>query len=229
MSLNKIKTPPLSLKKQKKIPFFLNLPTLPQDSYLQLNSKKNSLEYFNFAYLLDSASNKNFRFLFSAKTLRTSLLLKIYARKLKKSAIVLKKYLHVAFHLLKTSKKYPFFKLKKIKGGLMTTSFGINTFVPKSHRSKVKDSNQVLIGFKMRSRKKKFSFKRVVKLNMVSSSRPSSLKKYELNKKLSRINKRKLSRIKKKKLSRMREKTVFKEKKKRTRRRKKKRKIQQSI
>ena len=118
---------------------------------------------------------KNFRHHFCSKIYRTSSLLTKYLKKkrLKKKIKTFKNYLFFINNLCKKLKIYPNVVAKKIKGGFMTRSFGITTFMPRSHYLKKKGvkTKQVLLHIKACRRKKKYYSKKnwQFKINMVSS------------------------------------------------------------
>ena len=73
--------------------------------------------------------------------------------------------------IFKAKKTFKSFLLKTVRGGLMTTSLGLISFVPKSLKSKsLKNKNfQKIIQFKLFRKNKNFSFKQNSKINVVSS------------------------------------------------------------
>jgi len=156
---------------------FFNLPVLPVDSYLQSNSNAKNLNHLNLVIkdLTSKILVKNFRHHFCSKTYRTSFLLTKYLKKkrLKKKIKTFKNYLFFINNLCKKFKIYPNIVTRKIKGGFMTRSFGINTFMPRSHYLKKRGirTKQVLLQIKACRRKKKYYSKRnwQFKINMVSS------------------------------------------------------------
>lgn len=78
-------------------------------------------------------------------------------------------------------KFYKGYLLQPKKGGYFTTIFGFKGFMPKSHRIKLqkKRSNDHLIGLKFQTKRKRFSIKRGVKFNLISSSK-IFLKRFQL-------------------------------------------------
>jgi hypothetical protein len=187
--LNKKKQISLKIKNNIFIPSFFNLPSLPVDSYLQANSNPKNLNYLNLIFkdLNSKVVTNNFRYNFSSEIYRTSFLLTKYTRKksLETKFKKFKKYLLFINNLYKNSKKYPIAVVRRIKGGFMTRSFGINTFMPRSHFLKKKKggTKQVLLQIKAWRRKKKYFSKKnwKFKINMVSSAKNAknfSAKKY---------------------------------------------------
>jgi len=73
--------------------------------------------------------------------------------------------------IFKAKKTFKSFLLKTVRGGFMTTSVGLISFVPKSLKSKLpKHKNyQKIIQFKLFRNNKNFSFKQNFKINIVSS------------------------------------------------------------
>lgn len=177
--LNKKKQISLKIKNNISTPSFFNLPFLPVDSYLQANSNPKSLNYLNLILkdLNSKSVTNNFRYTFSSKRHRTSFFLTKYARKtsLETQFKKFKKYLLFVNTLYKSLKKYPLAVSKKIKGGFMTRSLGINTFMPRSHFFKKKKggTKQILLQIKAWRRKKKYSSKKNWKfnINLVSSAK----------------------------------------------------------
>lgn len=156
---------------------FFNLPVLPIDSYLQSNANAKNLNHLNLIVkdLTSKTSVKNFRHHFCSKIYRTSSLLTKYLKKkrFKKKIKTFKDYLFFINNLCRKLKVYPNVVTKKIKGGFMTRSFGINTFMPRSHYLKKKGirTKQVLLQIKACRRKKKYYSKKnwQFKINLVSS------------------------------------------------------------
>ena len=156
---------------------FFNLPVLPVDSYLQSSSNVKNLIHLNLIFkdLTSKILVKNFRHHFCSKIYRTSSLLTKYLKKKrsKKKIKTFKNYLFFINHLCKKLKIYPNVMAKKIKGGFMTRSFGITTFMPRGHYLKKKriKTKQVLLQVKACRRKKKYYSKKnwQFKINMVSS------------------------------------------------------------
>jgi hypothetical protein len=179
--LNKKKQIITEIKKNQ-TPSFFNLPVLPVNSYLQTNSNVRTLEDLNLTFHDAKAEIllNNCRFSFSSKIYRTTSLLTKYTRKKVLNNKDLKKSLLFFNKLYVSSKKYPLFFIKQIKGGFMTRSLGIQTFMPRSHRLTKKEANnkQILLRIKALQRKKKYSSKTFLKINMVSSAKnaKSSLK-----------------------------------------------------
>lgn len=155
-------------------PSFFNLPFLPIDSYLQTNVNVKNLSDLNLIFK-DLNPTKNFRYHFRSKIYRTSSLLSKYSkkRKLRKKVKTFKNYLLFINNLGTNLKIYPNVVTKKIKGGFMARSFGINTFMPQSHFLKYKGvgRKQVLLQIKACRRKKKYYSKKnwQFKINLVSS------------------------------------------------------------
>lgn len=177
--LNKKKQINFQAKKNTSIPSFFNLPFLPVNSYLQANSSVQNLNDLNLVSkdLNAKTATNNFRYNFSSKTYRTSFLFSKYKRaKFFESKITnFKKYLLFIDGLYKNSKKYPIAITKKIKGGFMARSFGINTFMPQSHflNKKKGGTKQILLQVKAWRRKKKYCSKKNWKfnINLVSSAK----------------------------------------------------------
>jgi ribosomal protein S1 len=157
---------------------------------LQSNSKTKNLDYLNLISKDLNAKNlvKIFRFSFSSKTHRTSSLLKEHtkAKNLKTKTETFKNYLLFIHNLYKNSKRYPMAIVKKIKGGFMVRSLGINTFMPRSHRLKKKNAKtqQILLQFKAWRRKKKYHSKKnwKFKVNLVSSMKKAQKSLFESSK-----------------------------------------------
>ena len=71
--------------------------------------------------------------------------------------------------VFKEKKKSKFFSLKTVRGGLMITSLGLISFVPKSLVAKSNNKTQRIVNFKLLKKKHNFSFKQDLKINLVSS------------------------------------------------------------
>jgi hypothetical protein len=177
--LNKKKQINLKTTNTVSTPSFFNLPFLPADSFLQANSNIKNLDPLNLVFKGSNSKNEanNFRYSFGLKVYRTSFLFTKYARKnfLDTKIKKFKKYLFFINSLYKNSKKYPISVMKKIKGGFMARSFGINTFMPRSHFLKKKGggTKQILLQVKAWRRKKKYFSKKNwnFNINMVSSAK----------------------------------------------------------
>ena len=173
--LNKKKQITLKSEIKNINPFFFDLPVLPVNSYLQTNSSDRKLKDLKLVFN-DSKSEillNNFRFSFNSKSYRASILLSKYTRKGIINNKNFKSFLLFFNKLYKNLKKYPLFFVKQIKGGFMTRSLGIQTFMPRSH-SLIKKKNithQILIRIKAFRRNKKYSSKKILKINMVSSAK----------------------------------------------------------
>jgi hypothetical protein len=191
--LNKKKQISLKIKNNISTPSFFSLPFLPVDSYLQANSNPKNLDYLNLIFkdLNSKVITNNFRYNFCSKSYRTSFLFTKYARKKPEETKFkkFKKYLLFLNNLYKSSKKYPLTVAKQIKGGFMTRSFGINTFMPRSHYLKKKKggTKQVLLQIKAWRRKKKNYSKKnwKFKINMVSSAKNAKNLSFASSKKFS--------------------------------------------
>jgi hypothetical protein len=191
--LNQKKQINLKIKNNISTPSFFNLPFLPVDSYLQANSNIKNLDYLNLVFkdLNSKKVTNTFRYNFSSKIYRTSFLLTKYARKKSMETKIkkFKKYLLFINDLYKTSKKYPIAVVKQIKGGFMTRSFGINTFMPRSHylNKKKGGTKQILLQVKAWRRKKKFYSKKNWKfnINLVSSAKNAKKLAFAPNKSFS--------------------------------------------
>jgi|TARA_B110001469_G_C9647439_1_gene328038 hypothetical protein len=171
--LNKIKKIS-KFEKRTSTPTFFDLPKLPLDSYLQSNSKLDKLNALNLVLNESSPTkvkNENHRFSFSSQKFRNYLLLKTYFKKNLQQSTKFKEYLLFTSYLFQNRNRYPLSSLKRVKGGFMSTSLGINAFMPRSHRVSSGDRKQFLLGFKAFSKKKRFSAKRSLKINLVTSSK----------------------------------------------------------
>jgi len=176
------------LKKQKKIidvgfktsnnkQSFLKIPSLSKNLFLQSNSSDKKTTVLPFVF----QKNNNVSFSFSEKTYRTNYFFSphvksnYYSKKSYKSDLI---FLNKIFKQKKSSK---FFLLKNVRGGLMITSLGLISFVPKSLVSKStnKKKLQTIVNFKLMKKRQNFSFKHDLKVNLVSSLKPKIKK--ELN------------------------------------------------
>ena len=90
----------------------------------------------------------------------------IRKEKLKSSAIFVN-------YLFKKQKWYSFFLLKQVKGGFMTTSSGLTSFMPKSLGAFAQKGGekQYLLSFKIFKKSQRFSSKSNAKINLVTSSK----------------------------------------------------------
>jgi hypothetical protein len=154
---------------------FFNLPILPSNSFMQSNTPQNVLNDLNVvsAVTKSELSSKNFRFSPSLKDFRSYRLVKKYKKqtirrkdKLKNSAIFINQ-------LFRKQKRYSFFFIKQVKGGFMTTSSGLTSFMPKSLGmfAQKAGKKQYLLSFKILKNSQRFSSKCKFKFNLVSSSK----------------------------------------------------------
>ena len=157
-----------------KTPFFFNLPQIPKTSYFQTNFYDNVLSELSTVLKEKSKKySKPFRFSFSQHSVRSHSSFTEHFLKQKTIKSNLKKHLLFLKSLLKKKKRYCCFFLKRIKGGYVASSLGLLSFTPKSLAGKVyrKTKKQRLLGFKFLRRKKRFSYKKFIKINLVSSSK----------------------------------------------------------
>lgn len=155
-------------------PLFFNLPQIPKVSYFQTNSNENVLSELNI--ILKEKSKKHFkpfRFSFSQHSARSHFFFAEHFIKQKTMKSNLKKRIFFLRKFLKKKKRYCCFFMKRIKGGFVTSSLGLISFTPKSLACKndKKIKKQHLLGFKFLKRKKRFSYKKFMKINLVSSSK----------------------------------------------------------
>lgn len=143
----------LAARKKKKIRWWKKSKKRRPLPSLKINYFFNSVS-FNFIFLF----KKFFRF----KKRRFELF------KFKKQLLFLN-------HLFKEKKIFKGFPLKKNKGGLFASILGFRSFMPKSHSNRLltlKVPVTRLIGLKIYQRRKRFSVRKKIKLNIISSSKP---------------------------------------------------------
>jgi len=157
---------------------FFKIPSLSKNLFLQSNSTDKKTTVLPFVF---QKTSNNVSFSFSEKTYRTNYFFSpymksnYYSKKSYKANLI---FLHKIFKQKKSSK---FFSLKNVRGGLMITSLGLISFVPKSLVSKSTNKNkfQTIVNFKLLKKRHNFSFKQDLKINLVSSLKPKFKK--ELN------------------------------------------------
>jgi|TARA_B100000282_G_scaffold214702_1_gene158830 hypothetical protein len=148
---------------------FLDLPILPKNVIINpfLSYKVSK----KLPFVFQKSNNKNLTFVFSGKKYRDQYFFQLYKKDIidlhdsyTKKVVILNK-------IFKAKKTFKSFLLKTVRGGFMTTSVGLISFVPKSLKSKLpKHKNyQKIIQFKLFRNNKNFSFKQNFKINIVSS------------------------------------------------------------
>jgi hypothetical protein len=166
----------ISKKEKSRATSFFNLPQIPKMSYVQIDQSENALSELNI--ILKKKSKKHsvpFRFSFSQNDLKSYFFFtKHFVQQRTKKSDMKKRILFLR-KLFKKKRLYSFYFMKKIKGGFFTSSLGSSSFTPKSLTSKVyrKVKKQYLVGFKFLKKKNRFSHKKFMKINLVSSSKKS--------------------------------------------------------
>jgi hypothetical protein len=154
---------------------FFNLPLLPSTSFIQSNTPQNALNDLNVVSTITKAelSCKNFRFSSSLKDLRSYRLAKKHQKQIVRRKEKLKSSAIFVNYLFKKQKWYSFFLLKQVKGGFMTTSSGLTSFMPKSLGAFAQKGGekQYLLSFKIFKKSQRFSSKSNAKINLVTSSK----------------------------------------------------------
>ena len=178
--------------KKTELPFFFNLPQIPQKSYTQTKSSEDVLNELKIIFEKKLKRNlKPFRFSTSLNLYRTYSLFtenfinqKTMKRNLQKRILFLKK-------ILKHKKRYRFLFMKQIKGGYVTSCLGLTSFTPKILAGKIhkKFKKQKLLSFRFLKRKTKFSYKKFIKINIISSCKTPTNKKGRQTKTCSRVKK----------------------------------------
>jgi hypothetical protein len=183
MFLNKKKI----IRKEKKVlAEFLNFPTLALNDYLQMgDSAKSFLEEIKSVRRESdkTQSQKSFRFRFSGSQNSFFQLQKF--KKNKNYYRNFKNLLVLSNNLFRTQKFHRFFVLKQVKGGFRPSSLGLISFMPRS-LSKVKvklstksnfklGNRQRLIRIKVLKKTKRFSFKKNLKVNIISSRKRKTM------------------------------------------------------
>ena len=148
---------------------FLDLPMFPKN--VITNSFLSDKVSKKFPFVFQKSNDKNLTFMFSGKKYRDQYFFMLHKKDMidlhdsyTKKVVILNK-------IFKAKKTFKSFLLKTVRGGLMTTSLGLISFVPKSLKSKsLKNKNfQKIIQFKLFRKNKNFSFKQNSKINVVSS------------------------------------------------------------
>lgn len=170
----------ISENRKTKLPSFFNLPRIPQKSYSQTKSSEDVL---NELKIIFEKSLKTFRLSTSLKIYRTYSLFKesfanqkTMKKNLQKRILFLKK-------TLEQKKRFRFFFMKRIRGGYVTSCLGITSFTPKSlvKTTEKKFKKQKLLRFRFLKRKMRFSFRKNIKINLVSSCKLLQKKNKILN------------------------------------------------
>lgn len=159
---------------------FFILPKIPKMSYVQIDQSGNAPSELNI--ILKKESKKHhvpFRFSFSENDFKSYFFFTKHFLEHKTTKSDLKKRIFFLKKLFKKKKLYSFYFIKKIKGGFFTSSLGSRSFTPKSLTSKVyrEAKEQHLVGFKFLKKKTRFSHKKFMKFNIVSSSKKSFFSK----------------------------------------------------
>lgn len=155
--------------------FFFNFPTLSLTSYSQALTSKDTLDEIKLVQnkISKKRLKKSFRFSFS-KGLKSFFLVNHF--RIKRDGFKnFKNLLLTSNTLFKAQKLHRFLILKRVKGGFKSSSLGLINFMPKSlyifipkGLSKVKNKH-FLLKIKLLKRKKKFSSKSTIKVNIISS------------------------------------------------------------
>jgi hypothetical protein len=146
---------------------FLKLPSLSKNLFLQHNytSKKPK----SLPFVFQKTDSNNVSFSFSGKTYRTNYYFSSYKKNNNYPKKFYKNNILFLNKVFKEKKKSKFFSLKTVRGGLMITSLGLISFVPKSLVAKSNNKTQRIVNFKLLKKKHNFSFKQDLKVNLVSS------------------------------------------------------------
>ena len=123
-------TPPIKDKDQS----FLDLPMFPKN--VITNSFLSDKVSKKFPFVFQKSNDKNLTFMFSGKKYRDQYFFMLHKKDMidlhdsyTKKVVILNK-------IFKAKKTFKSFLLKTVRGGLMTTSLGLISFVPKSLKSK---------------------------------------------------------------------------------------------
>ena len=146
---------------------FLDLPMFPKN--VITNSFLSDKVSKKFPFVFQKSNDKNLTFMFSGKKYRDQYFFMLHKKDMidlhdsyTKKVVILNK-------IFKAKKTFKSFLLKTVRGGLMTTSLGLISFVPKSLVAKSNNKTQRIVNFKLLKKKHNFSFKQDLKINLVSS------------------------------------------------------------
>ena len=154
---------------------FFKLPSLSKNLFLQHNFNSKKTKFLPFVF--QKMDHNNVSFTFSDKTYRTNYYFSSYIKNNNYSKKPYKKNILFLNKVFKQKKKSKFLSLKTVRGGLMITSLGLISFVPKSLASKQRNNDQfqTIVNFKLIKKKHNFSFKQDLKINLVSSLKKKNL------------------------------------------------------
>ena len=167
-------------KEKKPISLFFNFPILSSTSYSQTFIPQMVVNEIKIVHndFSTNSFEKSFRFKFF-KSLNSFFLLKRF-EKTSRRFKNLKNFLAFSNVLSKTKELHNFFILRSVKGGFIVVSLGLASFMPRS-LFKIKNKNYTsksfqkiknklfLLKIKVLKRRKKFSPKNRLRINIVSS------------------------------------------------------------
>jgi len=152
---------------------FLEVPGLSKNTYIQTNLYKNV--DLGFLTVFGESNEKLYktgwdstRFEYNSKQFKKFYIYQIFKKKSSnKFTFDLKSFFVFLHKVFKRKKKLPYYLLKQIKGGFMTSSLGAVCFTP---RSLYKNSNKLqIINLKIFQKNTKKFTRPLVKINLVSS------------------------------------------------------------
>lgn len=164
-----------SIKRQT--PLFFTLPKIPKVFYAQTSPSEDILGELRILLKKKTRrQRKTFRFSFARRVFQPYSILKRYSVKRSIIKADIKKRIFLLKKLFTRKKYYCFFRIKKIKGGFLTSTLGWTGFTPQSLAKRYKKSKKLsLLSFKLVKRRKRRSFKEKLKVNLVSSPKPKKI------------------------------------------------------